>query len=729
MLKRSDLFLLPFLYGLVTLGFQILFVRKLISILGPSEMGYALIITIWLLLTGLGAWLCEKTRHCYTAGYTTLTIYSFLAVILYGAIPKFHDLWGLKAGEIAGFAVLAATAFIILLPLCLFSGSLFVGIVNSISVLRKGHNVSFTYIVESLGSLVAGVIITFICFTFLADRYIALVLFILMVAVMIVKIDKRLLLAPPRITLGIMCLFAGVAFALSNFGHQFGSQMIVGNTDTPYQHLTCAEYESQFTVYSDGRKMFSYPQAEEAERIYPILWQKDSFENIALIGFCPPDKLAELSKYPRAQIDLYELDRHLYDFAIAYLPAEAANILSGQGIGYIWDDPYLAISETDRKYDFVLLNYSNPVDGVSNRYFTVDFYERIARVLKPDGIFAMIIPASGNLLRGNLKEYISILYNSLRVKFANVKIIPGEEYIFLASNDDSAIRLEINSLLRAKRLNGIETRFVDSVYLSYLLDPMMMIRTDEIYFNEIARANTISRPIVFYFNSILWAERFFKVEKSFLVFWQKHGIPLHLLLLLPALPFLFLLRRKSETPYFSLAYLAGFAGITLQMTLLVLYQSYFGNIYSRIGLLVGLFMIGLAAGGYLPYRLKREEARRKIWFCAASLLGGIIVLGLFAATRHNEIPVLRHLIILLLAFLSGGFSGFLFSFAAVSYRFKYDAERPGVFYLSDLLGSSLAGLIISVLFIPLLGFGAILLLFLILLIVYMIYHRLLIAER
>ena len=78
--------------------------------------------------------------------------------------------------------MLAAAAFIILLPLCLFSGSLFVGIVNTISVLRKGQNVSFTYIVESLGSLVAGVIITFICFTFLPDRYIALALFILLVA-------------------------------------------------------------------------------------------------------------------------------------------------------------------------------------------------------------------------------------------------------------------------------------------------------------------------------------------------------------------------------------------------------------------------------------------------------------------------------------------------------------------------------------------------------------------
>ncbi len=550
MLKRSDLFLLPFLYGLVTLGFQILFVRSLISILGPSEIGYALIITIWLLLTGIGAWLCEKTRHCHTAGYTTLTIYGLLAVVFYGAIPKFHDLWGLKAGEITGFVVLAATAFIILLPLCLFSGSLFVGIVNSISIIRKGQNVSFTYIVESLGSLAAGLLITFICFTFLPDRYIALALFILLVAVMIVKIDKRLLLAPPRITLGIMCLFAGVAFALSNFGHQFGSQKIVGNTDTPYQHLTCTEYESQFTVYSDGRKMFSYPQAEEAEKIHPILWQKDSVGNIALIGFCPPDRLAEISKYPRTRIDIFELDRHLYDFANAYLPAEAVNILSAQGIGYIWDDPYLAIGEAEREYDFVLLNYSNPVDGVSNRYFTVDFYERVAKALKPDGIFAMTIPASGNLLRGNLKEYITILYNSLRVKFTNVKIIPGEEYIFLASDDGSVISFDISRLLQAQRNNNIETQFVDSVYLTYLLDPLAMTRADEIYSNHIYRANTISRPIVFYFNSILWAERFFTVEKSFLVFWQKHRIPLFLLLLLPALPFLFLLRRRRKTPHF-----------------------------------------------------------------------------------------------------------------------------------------------------------------------------------
>ena len=95
--------------------------------------------------------------------------------------------------------------------------------------------------------------------------------------------------------------------------------------------------------------MFSYPQSEEAEKIHPILWQKDSVGNIALIGFCPPNRLAEISKYPRTRIDLYEIDRHLYDFASAYLPEDAVNILRGRGIRYIWDDPYLAIGEAERK--------------------------------------------------------------------------------------------------------------------------------------------------------------------------------------------------------------------------------------------------------------------------------------------------------------------------------------------------------------------------------------------
>jgi spermidine synthase len=729
MLKKHDLYLLPFLYGLVTLGFQILFVRRLISIFGSSEINYTIAITIWLLMTGLGAYLAEKLRISSSFTYVALGLYVLIAVIFYGALPKMYDIWGLQPGEATGYVTMGATALLSLFILCLFSGGLFVGIVQTISHYGRITSLSFAYVIESLGSLAGGVLITFVCLTFIPDRYIALGLFVLIVILMFVKIDKRLLLMPPRVTVGIMCLFAGVAFALGNFGHQYGEQTEVARTDTPYQHLTLTEYESQYTLYSDGMKQFSYPLVNEAEELNLVLWQKQEVTKVGMLGLCSPDRLAEVLKYPDAKIDLYETDKMLYQFLLRFMPPEAGAIYQNSRINYIWGDPYFKINEEKMEYDFLIINYDNPTDGVSNRYFTVDFYKNISQRLPLDCIVSFSIPASGNILGRDLQDYLSIIYNSLHIGFNYIRIIPGDNYIFLATNDPAAIDLSISHMLASKRYNHIKTDFVDSVYLSYSLDQFNMQKAEDIYLNRVEMANTISRPIVFYFNSILWADRFSRFEEQVLKYWRNNISVVYILLFLPILALLNLVVRSMHKPaYLSICFLSGFSGIAMEMSLLILYQSHLGNVYSQLGILVGLFMVGMALGGALPLKSKGTTIFRRSWFYLGAMLGSLVFLGLLAAVRFEGHALLMYFLIITLAFLAGAFSGFLFNFAAVSYRHKYEKEAPGKFYLADLLGASLAGIFTSVVFIPLIGFGSILALFIIILLVYVILHRFVIIE-
>jgi spermidine synthase len=721
MMKRSGLFLLPFMYGFATLGFQILFVRRFIAIFGPSEIGYTLIITIWLLLTGIGAYVAERFNISRRTNFISLALFGLVSVVLYGSMPKIYEIWGLGTGEITGFITLAGTAMIALLPVCFFSGCLFVGIVKQVSLQKKDISLPFVYVVESVGALISGVLITLVCTISLEDRYIVLALFLLLVIVMMVRIDRHLLFAPARITAGIMCLFAGIAFALSQFCHQFGEQNILAHMDTPFQHLTATEYNSQITIYSDSHKMFSFKQKQEAEEVHLLLWQKEKFDNIAMVGLCPPDKIEEVLKYPEVRIDIYENDKRLLDFLNLNLPLQAYSMLNDKRVNYIWGDPFNEIAKRD-SYDFIILNLENPIDGVSNRYFTIEFFSKIAQCLAEDGIFAFNIPGSENFLRENMKEYLQVLHKSLRVKFQMVTIIPGNSFLFLASNDSTAITLEKYRLLRSKAKNEIETYSVDSVYLSYLLDPLNLIKIEGVYSYESVTVNTISRPVVYYYNSVLRAERFSGIEKSILQFWKSNGTLLYVLLFLPLLILLILFRKSDSSIYYSIAFLAGFGGMSLEITILLLYQSSFGNIYSQIGLLIGLFMVGIALGGYLPMQLKKREVFRRLWLSLTSLTGGLIILGLILTGSGRGINLAGQLSIFVLALLSGGFSGFLFNFAARGYRNSYKRDHPGVFYLADLVGGSIAGVIVSILFVPLLGVSVIYLLFSIILLIYIILH-------
>ena len=721
-MKRHDLFLLPFAYGFATLGFQILFIRRIISFFGPSEIGYALVITIWLMLTGIGAYTCEKYKVCKGAGFLGLSLYGLLAVTIYGALPRVYGIWNLAPGETGGFLILAGTTLIALFLLCLFSGGLFVGIVKAVTEVKRGKSVAYVYTVESLGALIAGLLITFICFTLVEDRYIALALFVLLVVLMFVKIEKNLLFAPPRITMGIMCFFAALAFVLGFFGHQYGQQEILARTDTPYQHLTLTRYESQKTLYSDGRKLFSTPDQSSAEQIHIIMWHNSDIKKMSVIGMPSPDIIAELAKYKNIQFDIYEYDPVLLKFMYNNLGLKLADNMT-----VIKGDPFNQLPDSHKQYDLIWLTNAQPFDGIGNRYLTIDFFDRVKSNLTSTGLFSFYIPGTGNRLKSDLREYLSVIYNSLRVHYRNVKILTEDNFFFLAGNDSAPVSVALNALLASRRIYNIETNFVDSTYLAYLLEPLNQSKLNMVYYNQAKTANSISKPAVFYYNSILWAERYSQVEKTILKFWKSNRTLLFIILLLPILTLLTLVRRRKRVASLSLSFLAGLGGMTLEIALLVLYQSCVGNIYSQIGILIGLFMIGVALGGYLPLRLKTGRMYNTKWFYLASSLAGILVVGFLFVTRFDDPIFLKTIIIFLMALLSGVYNGFLFNFASVCYRRLSNSNRPGLLYLLDLSGSTLAGLFVSILFIPLLGFGAISVMILVIMLSYVILHKFVIS--
>ena len=66
----------------------------------------------------------------------------------------------------------------------------------------------------------------------------------------------------------------------------------------------------------------------------------------------------------------------------------------------------------------------------------------------------------------------------------------------------------------------------------------------------------------------------------------------------------------------------GFTGIALEIVLLYAFQNIYGYIYERMGVIVAVFMVGLALGGYITNRIIKK--RNFTWINVLMVFEGVI---------------------------------------------------------------------------------------------------------
>ena len=716
MTSKTALLFLPFFYGFLTLTFQAVFIRQLVSFYGASEINYAVIITLWMILTGLGAWMFEKIFVSRKASFKALFSMTLLGAVSPLLLLISNNFIGLVCGydislsssRIYGFTTVALASLFVMSPLCLLSGAVFTGIVRKMTAVSEEQGLASAYIVEALGALTAGILMSLLIFQLFEDYQVLAGMVVIALAVASTAILLRWFkLDLAKKTAYVTSIIVIAVFTAIYF--QSFEQVLYHNrnrTDpysTPYQMLSSRTDAGQLTVFSNGVKRFTTPDRESAELVHLVLWQKASFERIAVIGLPSPDLLHELLKYSQAKIDIYEIDRDYYDYIRSHLNSKTKSCYQDRRLTYFWGDPHFRFLNSDRACDFILVNVGDPQGISSNRYFTHTFYERSAKLLKAGGILAFETRGSGNLLRKNLKAYLSSLAATLKSVFPDLAVIPAERYIFMASNENISMDIDVDLWLRNKRFHDINTVYVDSVYLEYLNQPFKLMEIEQVLADTAGQVNRSLRPIVYYFNMILHAEMFRGFEQGFMLFFKNHPFAVRVLYVLPALPLLLIMLRRRKAKLVSGAYLAGFAGMLMQITVIVMFQALFSNIFSRIALLNGLFMFGLAVGGYLPIFWESRKVRNPLRFAFSLMLSGILMFIFAIVLSQAFADSVRQILILLLAVISGGFSGCLFNLSAVAYRKRFGSEIAGAFYFADLIGGALAGAVVATVTIPLAG--------------------------
>ncbi len=388
----------------------------------------------------------------------------------------------------------------------------------------------------------------------------------------------------------------------------------------------------------------------------------------------------EILKYGVPAVDYVELDPLILTLGKRFLPANLAD----ERIRVINTDGRLFVKQTPERYDVVIIGVPAPATAQLNRFYTAEFLAEVKRVLARDGVVSFALGQYENYVSRELARMLSSACLAVKQSFRNVLVIPGGRVFFLASDGplypDIAARVE---------QRNIQTKLVNRHYLDGMLTADRMADLVSATAQP-AAVNRDFSPILYYYHLRHWMSQF-----NF----QFGLLQAGLVVLLGF--YLFRLRGNALVLFAS-----GFAASALEVVLLLAFQVLCGSVYHQVGVIVTVFMTGLAVGALIANRLAN--------LASGSLSALALAIAGYAAVLPFLLPLLNRLggspaslvlvkvTIALLTLVLAALVGMQFPLAN---RLEFDGTVAGAsrLYTADFVGAFLGALLACTLLIPLIG--------------------------
>lgn len=673
----KKLSLLFFLSGFTSIVIQVLLIRELTTIFQGNEFMMGWTIGIWMLLTGTGAFLGRRfddskinlilIRNILIASCTfppaLIVLLNYLKNIIF---PP-----GIL---ISPFAFLLLS-ILMLAPICLLAGVLFSLFVRVNPSDHKGF--IRVYAFEAAGSLFGGIAVTLLFINWLSIlQSLVILLLIVTLVLYFVKKNRAILIFLSFLAVILLLLFV---FPMENKirSRLFLNQTIVENKETFYGNITITDNAGEYNFFYNGSLIHSSGNfiLREEYTHYALLQCKEP-EKVLMVSGVISGMLDEVLKYPSIKsVDCIEMNPKLIRLGKKYnlVPHDPrVNLIRKDGVRYI--------AETDVRYDAVIMAIPDPSSLQFNRYYTSEFLTDLKKHLNDDAVILYGVSSTGNYLSEVQANKLSILVNTLKSCFNFVEILPGEKDYLLAS--DSPISLSISSLYSS---GTVENIYVNSDYID---DASIQLRSKSIRANlpQNEIMNTNNRPLPVFFDTLRFISLFYTENKI------SAFLPL-LLLLLP----LFFMKPESTGMY-----IAGFSGASVELLLIFAFQIVYGYVYSALGIIVAIFMAGLATGSLFGYRVKKISNYLFPFIHLMLMIFFFLlpfVLNLFEKLNN---PVLFWLVFVCITLIPSAIIGYLYVIASTSHSNDTFLSAPSV-YAADLLGSALGVIASTVILVPLIG--------------------------
>jgi spermidine synthase len=716
--------------GLSGMAGQVLILRELLVSFYGNELTLGVILASWLAAEALGVFsigrLIEKIKN-------KAALFVFLEIVFSISLPlsiylsrTFKSSLGLIFGEGIGLAAIFCSAFFIMFAPGFSHGALFSAACKIFSLKEKKESacgIGKVYTFETAGTILGGVILTYI-FIPLLDTFQNV--FIISAANLVICLFFLKLITNRRLRYAILILnalslllflvIAPSALERRSLNRQFKTSRVLAYRNSVYGNIAVTQNQSQRTFFYNGIPIITtpYPDTTFVEEFAHIaLLTHPVSRDILIISSGAGGLINEVLKHPVNKVDYAELDPLLIKMLQKYPSDLTARELNDPRVNIINTDARFFLKNTTHKYDLIMLGISKPVDLTTNRFFTEEFFSLARDRLNNNGILEFALPGSSVYISSEIRDLNFCILNALKKPFPQVRIIPGDYNLILASGGADILEADAARLSQRIEKNNIQTKVLNPAYLNYRLDPQKA----EWFRRSTALAGSKSNkdftPLALFQMLLFWNALF--SPKAAPIFQSLGNINLLMLfgvICLVTLGLIILSFFKNKifkkiAIFYSLV-TTGFYAMLVSLILIFSYQIFYGYLINRIGLLIAVFMAGTALGSAVVTRgLERKNydfrlfIRLEFWiiiFCSI----------LAVALRPGGNPGFGLATFSFLFFISGAFVGFQFPLANKLFlKGKGGAgAASGILYFADLLGGLLAGVFAGIIFLPVLGLFA-----------------------
>ena len=720
-MKKTPL-IAALLVGINAILSQVMIIRELLVNFSGNELSMGIIIATWLVGAAIGSLILGRhlieriNKPGRTFSIILLAVSALIPISIFLArivryifrIPIYETLSPLQMLLMCPTILLPLS---VLLSFCFILSCKMLKTANT----NKNNASGIAYMLEALGAAVAGAIFTFVLVLHFNHFQITLSLFFINILFIIfISRGKKIYLYLLLIfTLIILC-GGGIKWLQEKSERlQWHPYNIVYNESSSYGNISVTKTADTFSLYENGALLFTtQDEAFNENFAHLVMLQHDKPKNVLLLGNGVGGILRQILKHDPESLTYLQLDPEILKVSKKFLPVRERDSLLDPRLKIEYEDTGFFLKRTEKRFDLIIINMPDPITLGINRFFTKEFYEIIRSHLNKNGILATRISSKESIISNELAIYNTSVYKTLKSVFLYVEFVPGENLIFIASDshDIAADRPEI--LAKRFKARGIDTNFLTKYHIrdSYYPDSVNYLagRLKEKY-NETS-INTDFHPTCFYYGLILWNIKFqpYLTRLSHSIMQISIAVIIGLIILTFLYGLLMIRSKKEATGYLVPLAIAvnGAAGVTLEIVILLSFQINYGYVYSKVGFLIALFMLGLASGSYIINQGLDKFKNLHNVLCKI-ILAFLLYIALIpvAIKLATALPLqAAEYIFYLMMLMTGVFIGSQFPVAVALLQKRYSAGRcASIVWGSDILGAAIGTLTSSLIIIPILG--------------------------
>ncbi|MBU1863660.1 MAG: fused MFS/spermidine synthase [Candidatus Omnitrophica bacterium] len=746
-MEQIFLILLIIIQGAAGIIGQLIILRELPSIFYGNELSLGIILTSWLFWAAIGSGFLGRFSvrlKNLLQSYSLVTIAAtFIAIAMLITIRSLRSIVGLIPGEIVSFPLMVITSFLIVAPYSLLQGFTFTLLprlfLNKKDIIRNTNGV---YSIEALGALIGCLYYYFFGIRYfnsfqtilIANSFLLLALALLMQTTIFANYvtqkkdsPKKLFRASSPLMMFLLLILAVINIVfiphegINNFFYKkaYAPLTVLDSTESIYGTIVTTKQRGQsVSFFENGLRLFSTDDvfSREESTAFALL-SHPAPRHVLLLAGGISGCIEEILAHPSVEkITYVELDPLLVEKAKQHVSPHKQRFLTHQKVTIHYGDARYFIKNTRQSFDVIISLLPEPYTLQINRFYTKEFFHEVSARLHEGGIFSFLVTSSESFINDEQARFLTSLHKTLQSAFSTISIIPGNNNVFLATNRKGELPIDSATFLKKIHKRGLTLEYINEHFLpTRLSHDKIQYLTSRLDETKTKRLNSDFNPISYLYDMILWSTVSYPPLQRFIT----RLLTIPPLVLYGAVIAFFLLIMWSRSGKGrlkrSLLLTVGTVGLTeisLEIIIILLFQIFFGYVYSFIGIIIGCYMGGLAIGALIGHGIAKSAVKQSSLFKGIIILEACMVsmpflLFITAAYVHtySVAQSITVTLLLVITLTTGFIGGAQFPFVNTCYlkENKNISKNLGLMYAADLLGSSVGAFLISSMVMPLLG--------------------------